>query len=30
MIGAFNAKKLAIWHAIAHTYGAMTVIIMDM
>ena len=30
MIGAFNAKKLVIWHAIAPTYSAMTVIIMDM
>ena len=30
MIGAFNAKKLATWHAIVHTYGAMIVIIMDM
>ena len=30
MIGAFNAKKSAIWHAIAHTYVAMTVIITDM
>ena len=29
MTGVFNAKKLAIWHAIAPTYGAMTVIIMD-
>ena len=25
----FNVKKLAIWHAIAPTYGAMTVITMD-
>ena len=30
MIGAFNAKKLLIWHAIAPTYSAMTVIITDM
>ena len=30
MTGAFNAKKLAIWHAIAPTNGATTVIIMDM
>ena len=30
MIGAFNAKKSDIWHAIAPTSGAMTVIIMDM
>ena len=30
MIGAFNAKKLDIWHDIAPTYGATTVIIMDM
>ena len=30
MIGAFNAKKLDIWHAIAPTYGAMTVIITEM
>ena len=30
MIGASNAKKSVIWHAIAPTYGAMTVIIMDM
>ena len=30
MTGVFNAKKLVIWHAIAPTYGAMTVIIMDM
>ena len=30
MIGVSNAKKLAIWHAIAHTYDATTVIIMDM
>ena len=30
MIGVSNAKKSAIWHAIAHTYDAMTVIIMDM
>ena len=30
MIGAFNVKKSAIWHAIAPTYGAMAVIIMDM
>ena len=29
MIGAFNAKKSDIWHAIVPTYGAMTVIIMD-
>ena len=27
MIGAFNARKLVIWHAIAHTYSAMIVII---
>ena len=26
----FNVKKLATWHAIAPTYGAMTVIITDM
>ena len=30
MTGVFNVKKLAIWHAIAPTYSAMTVIIMDM
>ena len=30
MIGASNAKKSVIWHAIAPTYGATTVIIMDM
>ena len=30
MIGAFNAKKSVIWHTIAPTYGAMTVIIKDM
>ena len=30
MTGVFNVKKLAIWHAIAPIYGAMTVIIMDM
>ena len=30
MTGVFNVKKLAIWHAIAPTYGAMTVIITDM
>ena len=30
MSGAFNAKKSVTWHAIAPTYGAMTVIIMDM
>ena len=30
MTGVFNVKKSAIWHAIAPTYGAMTVIIMDM
>ena len=30
MIGVFNAKKLATWHAIVHTYGAMIVIITDM
>ena len=30
MTGVFNAKKLVIWHAIAPTYSAMTVIIMDM
>ena len=30
MIGAFNAKKSVIWHAIAPTFGATTVIIMDM
>ena len=28
--GVFNVKKLAIWHAIAPIYGAMTVIITDM
>ena len=30
MKGVFNAKKLVIWHAIAPTYSATTVIIMDM
>ena len=30
MTGVFNVKKWAIWHAIAPTYGATTVIIMDM
>ena len=30
MAGIFNVKKLATWHAIAPTYGAMTMIIMDM
>ena len=30
MIGAFNVKKSVIWHAIASTYGATTVIITDM
>ena len=30
MTGAFNAKKLVTWHAIAPTYSAMTVITMDM
>ena len=30
MIGAFNAKRLATWLPIVHTYGAMIVIIMDM
>ena len=30
MTGVFNAKKLVTWHAIAPTYSAMTVIIMDM
>ena len=30
MTGVFNVKKLAIWHAIALTYSATTVIIMDM
>ena len=30
MIGASNAKKAVIWHTIAPTYGATTVIIMDM
>ena len=30
MTGVFNVKKLAIWHAIAPIYSAMTVIIMDM
>ena len=30
MTGVFNVKKLAIWHTIAPTYSAMTVIIMDM
>ena len=29
MTGVSNAKKLVIWHAIAPTYGAMTVTIMD-
>ena len=29
MIGAFNAKKSVIWHAITPTYGAMTMIITD-
>ena len=30
MTGVFNVKKLVIWHAIAPTYGATAVIIMDM
>ena len=30
MTGVFNVKKLAIWHATALTYSAMTVITMDM
>ena len=30
MAGVFSAKKLATWHAIAPTYGAMIVITMDM
>ena len=30
MTGVFNVKKLAIWHAIAPIYNAMTVITMDM
>ena len=30
MTGVFNVKKSAIWHAIAPTYSATTVIIMDM
>ena len=30
MTGVFNVKKSAIWCTIAPTYGAMTVIIMDM
>ena len=30
MIGVSNAKKLVTWHAIAHSYGAMTVTITDM
>ena len=30
MTGVFNAKGLVIWHAIAPTYSAMIVIIMDM
>ena len=30
MTGVFSVKKLAIWYTIAPTYGAMTVIIMDM
>ena len=30
MTGASNAKKSVIWHAIAPTYGATTVIITDM
>ena len=30
MTGVFNAKRLVIWHAIAPTYSATTVIIMDM
>ena len=30
MTGVFNVRKLAIWHAIALTYGATIVIIVDM
>ena len=30
MTGVFNVKKLAIWYAIAPTYGATTMIIMNM
>ena len=30
MTGVFNVKKSAIWHAIAPTYGAMTMMITDM
>ena len=30
MTGVFNARKLVTWHAIAPTYSATTVIIMDM
>ena len=30
MTGVFNVKKSVIWHAIAPTYSAMTVTIMDM
>ena len=30
MTDVFNAKRLDIWHAIAPTYSAMIVIIMDM
>ena len=30
MTDVFNAKKSVTWHAIAPTYGAMTVIITDM
>ena len=30
MTSDFNVKKLAIWHAIAPIYGALTVIIVDM
>ena len=30
MTGVFSVKKLATWHAIAPTYNAMTVTIMDM
>ena len=30
MTGVFNAKRLVIWHAIAPTYGATAVTIMDM
>ena len=30
MTGVFNAKRLVIWHAIAPTYSAMILIIMDM